>query len=138
LSLSRLITVSIGAAIANIRIDYGGWEATLKRSDSALYAAKTQGRNRYKLQEDVCQRKYERIECNVQISVRRVSVDRTRQFSAYLKNHSKNGMFISFCDEWRPSQSEVLEVLFEQEWKIVQVVRLDQTGYAVESLKFNH
>lgn len=45
LKLSRLITVSIGAAISDSLID-GTPSETLKRSDKALYAAKTAGRNK--------------------------------------------------------------------------------------------
>lgn len=46
LKLSRLITVSIGAAISDVSID-GTPSETLKRSDEALYAAKATGRNKY-------------------------------------------------------------------------------------------
>lgn len=44
LKLSRLITVSIGGAVAN-RMTDTSWSDTLKRSDDALYAAKASGRN---------------------------------------------------------------------------------------------
>jgi diguanylate cyclase (GGDEF)-like protein len=45
LKLSGKITVSIGAAIANLTLDRDGWVDTLKRSDQALYQAKQAGRN---------------------------------------------------------------------------------------------
>lgn len=45
LKLSGKITVSIGAAIANLTLDREGWVDTLKRSDQALYQAKQSGRN---------------------------------------------------------------------------------------------
>ncbi len=53
LYLSRLVTVSIGAAVADLKVDENGWENTLNRSDQALYSAKTSGRNRVKIFEDL-------------------------------------------------------------------------------------
>lgn len=44
LMLSRLVTVSIGAAVADQLLDRS-WSDTLKRSDQALYDAKAAGRN---------------------------------------------------------------------------------------------
>ncbi len=49
LSLSHIITVSIGGAITNLAEDQNGWNDTLNRSDQALYRAKQCGRNLYNL-----------------------------------------------------------------------------------------
>ncbi len=52
LNLSRLVTVSVGAALADLTMDEKGWEDTLNRSDRALYAAKSSGRNKVKFFDD--------------------------------------------------------------------------------------
>lgn len=49
LNLARPVTVSIGAAVANLELDKKGWSDTLNRSDKALYAAKAAGRNTCKI-----------------------------------------------------------------------------------------
>ena len=46
LKLSRLVTVSIGAAVSEMSTDSNSSD-TLKRSDKALYLAKTAGRNKF-------------------------------------------------------------------------------------------
>lgn len=51
LQLNHKITVSIGGAISDTMIDLQNWNATLKRSDVAMYQAKTSGRNQFVLYE---------------------------------------------------------------------------------------
>ncbi len=49
LRLSSIVTVSIGAALADQVLDSTGWQNTLERADEALYQAKAAGRNTVKI-----------------------------------------------------------------------------------------
>lgn len=137
LGLGRLVTVSVGGAIADLSIDIEGWKTTLKRSDQALYEAKSAGRNCFKIYRNFIQRQHIRIDCSLPVRVRRVGGIGKQESDTTLKNYSKSGMFINHCPEWQPARSEVVEIFFENRWKVAQVLRVDKIGYAVEFLKLD-
>jgi diguanylate cyclase (GGDEF)-like protein len=134
LNLGRLITVSVGAAIADLSIDTDGWASTLKRSDQAVYAAKAAGRNTFKLHKNLQHRKHERIASKLEITIRNLSDQSDKQLKTSLSNFSQGGAFINHHAEWRPEQGQVLEVFIENQCKSAQVLRVTPIGYAVEFL----
>ena len=138
LGLSRLITVSIGAAITNLSTDANGWSDALKRSDQALYDAKLGGRNTFRLSNASDQRRHERIFHLAPVNIKPISTANAEPFLAQLENFSTSGLLLRCDANLLPKMNDILEIqtteLDDAQWQIAKVVRLIDTGFAVEFL----
>lgn len=134
-SLTRKITVSIGAAISNLDVDKEGWKDTLKRSDQALYEAKAAGRNRFRLYDKVYKRQHERYHHMAPIRVKNMSSN-SEECLVDMVNLSQSGLFLSCAKAVLPNLDDILELqateIEDPEWRIARVVRLTDSGFAVE------
>ena len=135
LALSRLITVSIGAAISKLSLDKNGWQDTLKRSDQLLYAAKSSGRNTFKIFNDN-NRRHQRIDYNVQVKIKWISPPRDTTYLCQIINLSRSG-FLFRCSEYAmPSLGDILEfstpAIAHGKTLVVKVVRIEEQRFAVE------
>lgn len=136
LSLTRKITVSIGAAISNLDADKEGWKDTLKRSDQALYEAKAAGRNLFRLYQKVNKRQHERYFHMAQIRVKNMSSNNSDEYVVDMVNLSHSGLFLSCAKAVLPNLDDIVKLqtteIEDPEWRIARVVRLTERGFAVE------
>lgn len=142
LNLTRLITVSIGGALSDLSLDEKGWGDTLKRSDQALYEAKTAGRNLFKLINDNNQRRHERFNQQAEIKVKIITPKREQEFVTAMENISKSGLFLRTKAEVQMVENDLVELqgaeFNDAKWQIAKVVRVTPQGFAIEFLSSSH
>jgi predicted signal transduction protein with EAL and GGDEF domain len=142
LNLTRLITVSIGGALSDLSLDEKGWGDTLKRSDQALYEAKTAGRNLFKLINDNNQRRHERFNQQAEIKVKIITPKREQEFVTAMENISKSGLFLRNKAEVQMVENDLVELqgaeFNDAKWQIAKVVRVTPQGFAIEFLSSSH
>lgn len=139
-SLAKLITVSIGAAISDIGLDENGWRDTLKRSDQALFEAKAAGRNCFKMLNQKHNRRYERFYHQALLKVKWLSPGIDGEFDVELVNLSQTGLLIKSTKIQHANVGDLIEIktmeIENAQWQKAKIIRLIKNGFAVEFLLF--
>lgn len=137
LKLSSLVTVSIGGAISNFKQDEKGWCDTLRRSDEALYKAKSTGRNKCVISS--FHHRHERFYHQAEIKITNHANDPKTLFTATMLNLSKSGVFLKCKTSHLPAVDDILQIQTSEienaEWRKCRVIRVTDNGFSVEFIE---